>query len=112
MVELKKNDIVLLTNAKKGESPQGKWMLIPVKAKKGYDQLTLVVENIDEAYAFTGKAKVKEIISIKKSAKKYNDKWYDTYQATCILERLSEADAYAEGFGDFDEVNDTELPFN
>jgi len=105
MVELKVGDLVDMTAAKSGESAKGPWLMVRVgdedgKRKKG---LTVFAGNPDEAATIQSKAKVTQILRVRKKAYKLpSGEWATepSVEVEAILERPTDADFYATvGFG-------------
>lgn len=112
MIEIKKGDVISTTEGKSGEGKNGKYAMIPVKAEKGYDKITVWCANADN-FDISDKPSVRvaDIISVKRSKRQYNDKWYENVDVNCVLEAVEEV-----SFGNEDTkgtvMNDDEdLPF-
>lgn len=93
---------------KTGTTKDGKkWAFGEVKADKGYDKIMVWAENPDELK--DGAARIKEIVSVKKSAKKYEKdgetKWADVYSINAVLEPASVVPS------GFEQISDEDVPF-
>lgn len=108
MVEIKTGSIVNFNEKKTGEGGKGTWAMVPVTDDKGKKRITVWADNAEEVKNWTGQVKVKEIISVKYSARKYQERWYEDVSVVATLERLTEADMFSTGFS---EVEQTEIPF-
>ena len=117
--KVEKGQTVSLAEAKSGEGQKGIWMFVPVKAEKGYDRITLWVNNAEEARYFTGEAKIKDItaVSISHTQSKDKTKWYDQYSANVTLDgRNGNRETANKGLNTFDDFmsipdDDGGLPF-
>lgn len=99
------------TAAKKfGTGTQGEYMLFPVKAKKGYDSITVWANKVTKDLKAADHAKVTAITSVGLTSKEWNGKWMKNYDVHCDLEPVTLADN-TKTFEDFmpmpsdDEVN-------
>lgn len=116
--KVEKGQTVSLSEAKSGEGQRGIWMFVPVKAEKGYDRITLWVNNAEEARYFTGEATIKDItgVSISHTQSKDKTKWYDQYAANVTLDgkngNRETANKGLSAFDDFMQMPDGDgLPF-
>lgn len=104
MVELKKG--MLLIDIKKGEGKSGSWALCKVKAEKGYDSIDVWCANPEDVG--NEPMKLGEIISVKKTARKYEkdgvEKWADVYSVNARFE-------IADSMNGFSKLNDEDCPF-
>lgn len=115
MVELKIGDVISVAEAKKGTSDHGPWMLVPVKAERGFDKVTVWAANAKDAQEIVGYAKVLTMDDAKISGRKVGDKWYSDFSVRCTL---AQADSTGNTDGkdvytvsDILEETDDELPF-
>ena len=111
MIEIKKGQIITVSEkARSGEGQNGKYIMIPVEAEKGYDKITVWAANAsDFDISGKGSVRVREILSVKKSKRKYQEKFYDNYDCNCTLEAVEDV-----AFGDDRESvisDDEDLPF-
>ena len=118
-VKLTKGMEVSLAEAKSGEGQKGIWMMIPIKAEKGFDRINCWVANAEEARYYTGTAKIKEIldVSITNTQSKDKTKWYQQYGVSVILDgKNGNREKVNKGLSAFDEFlqipEDDSLPFN
>lgn len=116
--KVEKGQSISLSEARNGEGQRGLWMFVPVKAEKGYDSITLWVENAEEARYFTGTAVIKDIlnVSINNTQSKDKTKWYKQYCASVILDgRNGNKETANKGLSTFDSFmeipDDGALPF-
>lgn len=110
MVEVREGMMIPLTDAKSGTGAKGDWFLVPLKAEKGSDRITVWALNPQKAKTLVKCAKVARIGSVKLSARQYQDKWYPEYSVNAVLEQgeVSEQEAFEAIMR---EVNDDDLPF-
>lgn len=92
MVEVKEGMTIPIADVKAGESSHGPYWMIPVRAEKGYDKITLWAMNPTEAQHMIGSVKVKSIKAAKISGRKVNDKWYTDYELRAVLEQGEDRD--------------------
>ena len=95
MVEIKKGDVIAAENVRIGESSKGKYFMCKVSATKGKGFIT--VWNNDGFECADGDTiRIADIISVKRSNRQYQDKWYDETSITATLEFVSEAPKYTD----------------
>ena len=92
MIEVKRGQVVDASEAKFGEGKNGAYLMVPVKASKGKDKITLWATNPNDIHMPQRELKVSEIETVRKSARQYQDKWFDNYDANCKFEMVSPAD--------------------
>ena len=78
--EVKKGDILDLTNAKYGTNRHGSWLLVKQKPQEGNgDAIDVFISgSAAEDAKKWDTAKVKEITRVRRSARTFNGKWYQT----------------------------------
>ena len=89
--EVTEGDMIDCTGAKRGISSNGRpWMLVPVKAKEGYNRLTLFTENPEDCQT-CNYLKVKKIKKVSVSSRKSADgsKYYTDMSVYVVAEPLS-----------------------
>lgn len=105
MVEIKQGMTLTADGVKSGSSAKGNYFLCKVKAEKGKDSITLW--NNDGFSCPNGATiRVDEILSVKKSARKWQEKWFDTFD---VVARLSYVGEGKPGYTVVEHDND--LPF-
>ena len=98
MVELKKGDLLGRDMFKSGSSSRGSWMMAKLKAEKGYDTLTIFVDNSD-VQLIGNMVQVEAINSVKLTHRKYTkqdgaEAWTDDYQVNVTLVPYSEVPGF------------------
>lgn len=107
MVKVKMGDVLPANEMKSGTGQRGAWAMIPVKAEKGYDKITIWATNPDDIKG----AKAVKVLSIeeaslsksKKVGADGTEKWYDNCNLQC---KLSREEGRFSGGGDFVPVED------
>ena len=112
MVELKKGQIVTLEKARSGEGKNGTYLMVPVSSEKGFDKITVWAANAaDLNIDGVNELRVAEIVSVKRSKRQYNEKWYENVDANCVLEVVKTAVFGDESSGQI-ASDDDDLPFS
>ena len=115
MIEIKVGGNIPLNESRSGSSGKGDWFLVPVKAEKGYDRVTVWATNPKEAAGINMVAEVESIKSVKLTARQGKDgKWYPEYSVNAKLKQAGQGAVNAAeqmAFADLDAVNDDDLPF-
>lgn len=115
MIEVKVGGTIPLNESRSGSSGKGDWYLVPVKAEKGYDRVTVWATNPKEAATFRTVAVIDSIKSVKLTARQGKDgKWYPEYSIDAKLKQAGQGAVNAAeqlAFCDLDAVNDDDLPF-
>lgn len=104
---IKKGDIIVATGVRSGTSARGQFFLCKV-GEKANDRITIWGQSGFEC-SEGASIKVVDIVSFKRSNRKYNEKWYPDISAECVLEVVGGQ----QKFSGFSPVQDEdELPFN
>lgn len=115
MIELKVGSNIPVAESRRGSSSHGDWFLVPVKAEKGYDRITVWATNPKDAANIDTAAEIESIKSVKLTARQGKDgKWYPEYSIDAKLKQAGQGAVNAAeqmAFGDLDAVNDDDLPF-
>ena len=101
MVQIKRGDTFTATGVRTGDGQDGAWWFCNIKADKGYDTITLRCNSCTAKDGDT--LTIANILSVKKSARKYQEKWYDTYEA--------EVEFAAADFAELEDEDGDTLPF-
>ena len=105
MIEIKTGAVLKAEGVRTGSGAKGEYFLCKVKAEKGKD--TISVWNNDGFSCNEGDTiRVDEILSVKKSARKWQEKWFDTFD---VVARLSYVGEGKPGYTVVEQDND--LPF-
>ena len=104
---IKKGDIITATGVKSGTSARGPYCMLKV-GEKSNDRITVWAQSGFEC-SEGASIKVVDIVSFKRSNRKYNEQWYPDISAECVLEVVGGQ----QNFSGFQQVpdNDSELPF-
>lgn len=108
MVEIKAGDTITAESVHRGEGGKGPYCMLVVKAEKGKDKITVWARDGQMALADGDSVKVNSIVSVKKSARKYKEQWYDTFDIVANLQVMEKG--RASSYKDVDETDD-ELPW-
>ena len=104
---IKKGDIITATGVKTGTSARGPYCMLKV-GEKANDRITIWAQSGFEC-SEGAQVRIAEIVSFKRSNRKYNEKWYPDISAECVLEVVGSQ----QKFSGFSPVQDEdELPFN
>ena len=105
-INIKPNTIYDCPDLKEGESGKGKWAFFHVKAKKGYDAVTVWASNPIDIHAATA-VKVLSIdnVELKSRLDERSQKWFKDYNVTARLER-AESGRQGAGSGFMDAPDD------
>ena len=101
MVQIKRGDTFTATGVRTGDGKNGQWWMCKINAEKGSDSITLWCPGCTANEGDT--VTVANILSVKKSARKYQEKWYDTYEA--------EVEFAAADFAELEDEDGDTLPF-
>jgi hypothetical protein len=106
---IKKGDIITATGVRSGTSARGPYCLLKV-GEKSNDRITIWAQSGFEC-SEGASIKVVDIVSFKRSNRKYNEQWYPDISAECVLEVVG--GQQQQKFGGFHDVPDTDddLPF-
>ena len=104
---IKKGDIITATGVKTGTSARGPYCMLKV-GEKSNDRITVWAQSGFEC-SEGAQVRIAEIVSFKRSNRKYNEQWYPDISAECKLEVVGSQ----QNFSGFQQVpdNDSELPF-
>ena len=88
MVQIKRGDTFTATGVRTGDGKNGQWWMCKINAEKGSDSITLWCPGCtaNEGDAVT----VTDILQVKKSARQFKEKWYDTFDVTVALEATAQ----------------------
>jgi hypothetical protein len=111
MVSISKGDSICITDSKSGSSSKGDYFMFKVKAEKGKGAITIWSKD-GEKFSDGETVIVSDILEVKKGARKYQEKWYDTYDVTAKLTSRRTPKPPAID-ADFTEIEDDsgDLPF-
>lgn len=105
MVEIRKGEVIRAESPKSGTSSRGDYFMLRMKGEKGSD--TITIWNEDGFTCSDGDmVVVTDILSVKRSKRKYNGKWYDETSITAKLDPFDMPSAFSALSG-----ADEELPF-
>jgi hypothetical protein len=106
---IKKGDVIIATGVRSGTSARGPYCLLKV-GEKSNDRITIWAQSGFEC-SEGASVKVVDIVSLKRSNRKYNEKWYPDISAECVLEVVG--GQQQQQFGGFQPVQDPDdmLPF-
>ncbi len=104
---IKKGDIITATGVRSGTSARGPYCLLRV-GEKANDRITVWAQSGFEC-SEGAQVRIAEIVSFRRSNRKYNEQWYPDISAECVLEVVGSQ----QKFSGFSPVQDEdELPFN
>lgn len=106
MVEIKVGNTYECPDLRSGQGGKGEWAFFRLKAKKGYDQITVWASNAGSIAGATA-VKVLSIDNVKMSAKlnEKTNQWYKNFDVTAKLER-AESGRQGAGSGFLPESED------
>lgn len=107
MVEIKSGDTITAESVHRGTGGKGPYCMLVVKAEKGRDKITVWARDGEMELSDGDSVKINSIVSVKKSARKYQEKWYDTFDIVANLQVMEKGHASAYEESD----SDGELPF-
>ena len=104
---IKIGDIITAQNVRTGTSARGPYCMLKV-GEKANDRITVWAQSGFEC-SEGAQVRIAEIVSFRRSNRKYNEQWYPDISAECVLEVVGSQ----QKFSGFSPVQDEdELPFN
>lgn len=112
MVTISKGEMLTISESKSGSSQRGDYFMFKVKAEKGKDSITVWSKD-GEKFSDGETVIVSDILEVKKGARKYQEKWYDTYDVTAKLtgRKTSKPPVIDADFTEIEDDQSDPLPF-
>lgn len=106
---IKKGDIITATGVKTGTSARGPYCMLKV-GERSNDKITIWAQSGFECTE-GAQVRIADIVSFRRSNRKYNEQWYPDISAECVLEVVG--GQQQRQFGGFQPVQDPDdmLPF-